>query len=325
MVKKAIRRIVKSVKKAPKQAAEKTLEGLLKPVKVILMLSTRIIIILRTFIRQIFLYAKCFIKLLTNFYKCAFLYFLDIIKYLIMTVFLLFTVPIVALMSINNKKHNVKRYTQNVVYVFSKMTYGNKVMNDCYRCKKKKSIEISFTQKLKEFVGKELNPDLKKRKEPLSFYTILVWVSILIVGVVFLKYYVVPGKFIHDIIDFITSTGQLIVNIGQMIGQYIRGNENDNKYFKLWLLLVCTVFLILTINQKWTILGVNTKYILLIIQTLILFGGIIYFVFNSFSGRPNMNTSIITNQVFEVVNNPQKYITENISKTTVNDPNNSMR
>ena len=67
MVKKAIRGIVKSVKKAPKQAAEKTLKGLLKPVKVILMLSTRIIIILRTFIRQIFLYAKCFIKLLTNY------------------------------------------------------------------------------------------------------------------------------------------------------------------------------------------------------------------------------------------------------------------
>tara|TARA_B100001059_G_C17763337_1_gene544135 strand:+ start:20 stop:1021 length:1002 start_codon:yes stop_codon:yes gene_type:complete len=324
-IKKTIKKVSKGITKAPRQAAEKTLEGLLKPVKVILTLITRIIIILRTFIRQIFLYAKCFIKLLTNFYKCAFFYFLDIIKYLIMTVFLLFTVPIVALMSINNKKHNVKRYTQKVVYVFSKMTYGNKVMNDCYRCKKKKSIDISFTQKLKEFVGKELNPDLKKRKEPLSFYTILVWISILIIGIVFLKYYVVPGTFIHDTIDFITSTGQLIVDIGQMISQYIKGNENDNKIFKLWLLLICTIFLILTVNQKWTVLGVNTKYILLIIQTLIFFGGIIYFAFNFFSGRPDINTSIGTNHVFELVNNPQKYITEHISKTTTIDSSNNMR
>lgn len=188
-IKKTIKKVTKGVKEAPKKAAQQTLNALLVPVKGILKLVTSIIVILRTFIQESFLYVKCFIKFLKNFYKCAFFYLLDIIKYLIMIVWLASTTWLVALITIDIKKYSAKQYTKDVVYYFSKITYGNKIMNDCYRCKKKKDPETkSFMQELKELVAKELNPDVKSRKQPLSFFTILLWSSISIIGLLFFNY-----------------------------------------------------------------------------------------------------------------------------------------
>ena len=119
-IKKTIKKVTKGVKEAPKKAAQQTLNALLVPVKGILKLVTSIIVILRTFIQESFLYVKCFIKFLKNFYKCAFFYLLDIIKYLIMTVWLAATVWLVALFTIDIKKYSAKQYTKDVVHFFSK-------------------------------------------------------------------------------------------------------------------------------------------------------------------------------------------------------------
>ena len=269
--------VTKGVVQAPKKAAQQTLNGLLVPVKAILKLVTSIIVILRKYIQESFLYVKCFIKFLSNFYKCAFFYLLDIIKYLIMTVWLALTVPVVGFMTINNKKYSVKRYAKDVVHFFSKMTYGNKIMNDCYRCKKKKDpVKKSFMQELKDFVMNELNPDVKSRKQPLSFFTILLWASILIIVLVFLTLYVVPGTIFTDMSNGFKKFGNgLLAILGgfiQMIG-LSKGNEpNSNTFltrpFKLWLLFVITLFLVLAINQKW---AGNSRYALLVTLVILIF------------------------------------------------------
>ena len=106
-IKKTINKVTKGIKEAPKKAAQQTLNGLLIPVKAILKLVTSIIVILRESMQQIFLYAKCFIKFLKNFYKCAFFYLLDIIKYLIMIVWLTSTVWLVALFTVNIKEYTI--------------------------------------------------------------------------------------------------------------------------------------------------------------------------------------------------------------------------
>lgn len=276
-IKRTIKKVSKGITQAPKKAAKQTLNALLKPVKAILGLITSIIVILRNFIKESFLYVKCFIKFLSNFYKCAFFYLLDIIKYLIMTVWLFFTVPVVALMTINNKKYSVKRYAKNVVHFFSKMTYGNKIMNDCYRCKKKKDpVKKSFMQDLKDFVMNELNPDVKSRKKPLSFFTILLWASILIIVLVFLTLYVLPGTIFTDMSNGFKKFGNgLLAILGgfiQMIG-LSKGNEsNSNTFltrpFRLWLLFVITLFLVLAINQKW---AGNSRYALLVTLVILIF------------------------------------------------------
>jgi hypothetical protein len=295
-VTKGVNNVTKSVVQAPKKAAQQTLNGLLIPVKAILKLVTSIIVILRTFIQQIFLYAKCFIKFLKNFYKCAFFYLLDIIKYLIMILWLAATVWLVALFTIDIKKYSAKQYTKDVVHFFSKMTYGNKIMNDCYRCKKKKDpVKKSFMQELKEFVANELNPDVKSRKQPLSFFTILLWASILIIVLVFLTLYVVPGTIFTDMLNGFKKFGNgLLAILGgfiQMIGLY-KGNEsNSNTFltrpFKLWLLFVITLFLVLAINQKW---AGNSRYILLVIQSFVFLGGIGYYLMKYLTNTDSTTT-----------------------------------
>ena len=266
--------VTKGVVQAPKKAAQQTLNGLLIPVKAILKLVTSIIVILRKSMQQIFLYAKCFIKFMKNFYKCAFFYLLDIIKYLIMIVWLSLTVGFVAFAK--NDKYTAKQYAKDVVYYFSKIRYTTNIMNDCYRCKKKKDPETkSFMQELKELVAKELNPDVKSRKQPLSFFTILLWSSICIIGLLFLNY--------------VYQLEKLWSHIKNWFNNWLNGNSNDlsnddqdsgqlftpERGFILWLVFVITVFLVLAINQKW---AGNSRYILLVIQSFVFLGGIGYYL-----------------------------------------------
>ena len=269
-------KIIKNIKKAPKKAAQQTLDGLLIPVKAILKLVTSIIVILRKSMQQIFLYAKCFIKFLKNFYKCAFFYLLDIIKYLIMIVWLAATVWLVALFTIDIKKYSAKQYTKDVVHFFSKMTYGNKIMNDCYRCKKKKDpVTKSFMQELKELVAKELNPDVKSRKQPLSFFTILLWSSICIIGLLFLNY-VYPiqklltnlfnKKWDHELWD---DTIDLLHKKSD--------DQNNSSFGYIRVAVIIILFLVLAINQKW---AGNSRYALLVILVILIFGPISGFISN---------------------------------------------
>jgi hypothetical protein len=277
---KKFRKVTKGIKEAPKKAAQQTLNGLLIPIKAILKQVTSIIVILRKLGKEIFLYVKCFIKFLKNFYKCAFFYLLDIIKYLIMTVWLAATVWLVALFTIDIKKYSAKQYTKDVVHFFSKMTYGNKIMNDCYRCKKKKDPEKkSFMQELKELVAKELNPDVKSRKQPLSFFTILLWSSISIIGLLFLNYiYQLKKLWSHIKIWFNNWWNK-------KSSEQNSGNQNSSEQNKLsfnlssiayiLIAIIIILFLVLAINQKW---AGNSRYALLVTLVILIFGPIFGYI-----------------------------------------------
>lgn len=288
--------VTKGVVQAPKKAAQQTLNGLLIPVKAILKLVTSIIVILRKSMQQIFLYAKCFIKFLKNFYKCAFFYLLDIIKYLIMIVWLSLTVGFVAFAK--NDKYTAKQYAKDVAYYFSKITYSTKIMNDCYRCKKKKDpVTKSFMQELKELVAKELNPDVKSRKQPLSFFTILLWSSISIIGLLFLNY--------------VYQLKKLWSHIKDWFNNWLDGKSNDlsndqkSRGFRIWIAIIIILFLVLAINQKW---AGNSRYALLVILVILIFGpifgGIGYYLIEYLTNTDSTNltnTDSITIPELDVV------------------------
>lgn len=269
-----VNNVTKNVVQAPKKAAQQTLNGLLIPVKAILKLVTSIIVILRKSMQQIFLYAKCFIKFLKNFYKCAFFYLLDIIKYLIMIVWLTLTVGFVAFAK--NDKYTAKQYAKDVVYYFSKIRYTTKIMNDCYRCKKKKDpVTKSFMQELKELVAKELNPDVKSRKQPLSFFTILLWSSISIIGLLFFNY-VYPIKKLWSHIKNWFNNWWNKISDGQ------KSDGQNNLSFNLssiayrWIAIIIILFLVLAINQKW---AGKSRYALLVTLVILIFGPIFVLIF----------------------------------------------
>jgi len=273
-IKKTINKVTKGVKEAPKKAAQQTLDGLLIPVKAILKLVTSIIVILRKSMQQIFLYAKCFIKFLKNFYKCAFFYLLDIIKYLIMIVWLSLTVGLVAFAK--NDKYTAKQYAKDVVYYFSKITYTTKIMNDCYRCKKKKDpVTKSFMQELKELVAKELNPDVKSRKQPLSFFTILLWSSICIIGLLFFNYVYPIEKLLTNLFNKKWDYKLWDDTIDLLHKKSDDQNNSSFGYVRVAVIII--LFLVLAINQKWT--G-NSRYALLVILVILIFGPISGYISN---------------------------------------------
>ena len=273
-VTKGVNNVTKGVVQAPKKAAQQTLNGLLIPVKAILKLVTSIIVILRKFIQESFLYVKCFIKFLKNFYKCAFFYLLDIIKYLIMIVWLSLTVGLVAFAK--NDKYTAKQYAKDVAYYFSKMTYTTKIMNDCYRCKKKKDpVTKSFMQELKELVAKELNPDVKSRKQPLSFFTILLWSSISIIGLLFFNYVYPIKKLWSHIKNWWNKKSDDQKSDNQKSGDQNNLSFNLSSIAYKWIAIIIILFLVLAINQKW---AGNSRYALLVTLVILIFGPIFGYI-----------------------------------------------
>ena len=93
------------------------------------------------FFKLIFLYIKCAIKLIKNFYKCFIFYWLDIVKYTLLYL------PILCLMSIVGLSKEWKPIQATLDKFIG---WPNSIQNDCYRCKNKKGKSIFET--LKEMV-----------------------------------------------------------------------------------------------------------------------------------------------------------------------------
>lgn len=139
-------------------------------------------------LKNIVIYTKCSVKMLTNFYKCAIYYFLDILKYIF-----LFLIPGFILMCfyplfrISWKKW--KEIFNRYKYIID---WGNSIQNACYRCKNKKEKKKSKKNtnqksKKKKMVGSSLSP------LNFSFYYFFIAIMGLLVSAYFV-YYLIPKK-----------------------------------------------------------------------------------------------------------------------------------
>ena len=115
----------------------------------------------------IFFYIKCTIKLLTNFYKCAMFYVLDIVKYVIIYL------PIFIILNILGLRKQWNKFQTELDKV---MGWPNGVQNDCYRCiRKPDKSKTNLLDMFKIFQQKE--------KETESKFNFLFFLFVFSVGV----------------------------------------------------------------------------------------------------------------------------------------------
>lgn len=141
-----LKRIPSSLKKIPKKIVKPVLTFLKKLFDTIKRPIMNIIKKIVSGFLLIFFYIKCTLKMTKNFYKCAIFYILDILKYLIIYVPILILLTVVGL---------IKEWSKIKPILDKYLMWPNKVMNDCYRCKKKKAKDIDFMQQMKKVFARD--------------------------------------------------------------------------------------------------------------------------------------------------------------------------
>ena len=84
--------------------------------------------------------------MLTNFYKCAIFYLLDVVKYLIIYV------PVIVILHIIGMHAEWKRTKP---HLDKALAWPNSIQNNCYRCKNKKGEKFALLDTLKKMFEKE--------------------------------------------------------------------------------------------------------------------------------------------------------------------------
>lgn len=121
--------------------------------------------------KNIVVYTKCSVKMLTNFYKCVIYYFLDIIKYLF-----LFLIPGIILMCFGFSWKKWAEIFNRYKYIID---WSNSTLNKCYRCKNKKAKKN--TSYFKNVTLKKMIIGGSFSKGNFSFYTFFTFVICLLV------------------------------------------------------------------------------------------------------------------------------------------------
>ena len=277
-IKKPVEKLSKSLQVISK-SINKVKKVILKPIKVVLKLITNIIKLIVDFIKSIFLYITCVIKLLTNFHKCALYYFLDIIKYIFLSVVLFFAVTITAL-----SKGNVKKVSKNIIKYWNTMKYSNSIMNDCYRCKAKKPDSTSIWDTLKKMYEEQMNP--AERESPFNFFTIFMYCLLLI----------------------------FIILFGRKALSSIGGLKRESQMFILLLIAVAFVMYVLSVGASYFYnsqvglpnkekgsrvdskqSGLSFSYIIILLLALGLMCGVVYHLFKKISSP--IGTALIGSMV----------------------------
>lgn len=169
---KSIKKGMKKLKNLPKEIAKKVGEPMMKTfkffVKFFNMIRKPIMNLVKKVVSGftfIFFYIKCGIKMLTNFYKCAIFYLLDIFKYIFMYV------PVIVILSLIGLGKEIKSVTAKMD---KSLQWPNSIQNSCYRCSNKRGEKFALLDTIKAMFEKE---GIDDGKFNFFFFLLLVFVG----------------------------------------------------------------------------------------------------------------------------------------------------